>query len=160
MKWTIAAAGFSIFPLYCAPKPPDWYSHQDRSIKMPRFDATTKIDLVIDGATLQAVRVAADDFLPPSSQTRQCSDGQVAHRYEVSRQGDIIFVRISEDPAACGGQGYSLDGAGRYAIHKDGRILRRVLDGDGQGSEEPDDAGQPLDAGTPGGAAMPDAGTP
>jgi hypothetical protein len=63
----------------------------------------------------------------------------------VSREGDIIFVRISENPERCGGKYHGLDGAVRYAISKDGRILRRVFDGEPDGVE-PDDGGWPLES--------------
>lgn len=126
--------------LSCMRHGDDWWQHQDRSIKMPRFDASTRVDLVVDGATLQALRLAADDFLPPSTKPRPCSSTQTAHDYEVSREGDVIFVRISENPAHCGKQFGALDGAVRYAISMDGRILRRVFDGEPDGVE-PDDGG-------------------
>lgn len=143
--------------LSCVRHGDDWWQHQDRSIKMPAFDASTKVDLVVDGATLQALRLAADDFLPPSSKLRSCSSTQAAHDYEVSREGDIIFVRISENPARCGERYHALDGAVRYAISTDGRILRRVFDGepDGVESEEAGSDHQSIEL-----PLRPDGGTP
>jgi hypothetical protein len=143
--------------LSCTHPRDDWRQHQDRSIKMPRFDASTKTEWVIDGVTLQALRIAADDFLPPSDQSRQCSDTQAAHDYEVIRDGDIIFIRIAENPERCGRKHPALDGAARYAISTDGRILRRVLDGEPE-DEDRADAGVPQEyVELP---ARPDGGTP
>lgn len=123
--------------LSCVRQAPSWYQQQDPGIEIPPLDSNTQI---VDGATLQALRLAADDFIPPSSDARACAATQASHLYRYMRRGDIIFVEIERDPAACGGQGHALDGAGRYAISKDGRILRRVLDGDGTNTW-PDDAG-------------------
>lgn len=109
---------------------------------MPPFDATTPVDLIVDGASLQALRVATGDFFPPSSKPQACADTLAAHKFKVSRRGDIIFVQISQDPEACGWRGFRLDGAVRYAISLDGRILRRVLDGEEPEEAIPDDAGE------------------
>jgi hypothetical protein len=157
MKLRVISVLLWMVLLSCRHPQDDWHQHQDRSIKMPRFDASTRVDQIVDGPTLQALRIAADDFLPPSTKPRPCSETQAAHDYEVSREGDIIFVRISENPERCGGKYHSLDGAVRYAISKDGRILRRVLDG------EPADA-ETDDGGLPRGSvellARPDGGAP
>lgn len=127
---------------YCVKEPPDWYLHQDRSIKMPDFHDPAPA-YVVDGAELQAIRVATDDFLPASTAPTSCAYTQAAHLYQIIRRDDIIFVRITANPRACGGQGYALDGAGRYAISTDGRILRRILDTEPEGGEG-EDAGLPL----------------
>jgi hypothetical protein len=148
--------------LSCVPRQDDWRRQQDRTLKVPRFDGTTKSALVIDGPVLQALRIAADDFLPPGRQPRGCEDTQAAYDYEVIREQDIIFVQIAENPRYCGGRFYALDGAVRYAISTDGRILRRVADGEPDGWEaadagpatpstelpvRPDDGGPILDMG-------------
>lgn len=157
MKSKAATLLFWMVLLSCVHQQDDWRQHQDKSIRMPRFDASTKADLTLDGVTLQALRIAADDFLPLSAQTRTCAETQAAHDYEVRREGDIIFVRIAENPARCGEKFHSLDGAVRYAISTDGRILRRVLDGEPE-EPETDDAGSPLQSVEL--PARPDGGTP
>jgi hypothetical protein len=107
------------------------------SIAFPPFFAYSSIEVgapgqayVLDGATLQAIRIAIDDFLPPGGKERPCWNRPETQRYRVIRQGDIIFVRIDEDPEACGMQYVPLDTGVRYAISTDGRILRRLLDGE------------------------------
>jgi len=142
MMWKTSIVLFAVAWSYCV-KPPsdDWYAHQDRRIKLPDFDGTEPTG-VVDGVVLQAINVAAEDFLGPVSKPRPCSDTRAAQIYYVIRRDDIIFVRITEDPAACGCQGYSLDSSGRYAISTDGRILRRALDAEPYWVEG-EDAGPP-----------------
>ena len=127
---------FLLVALSCARDFPDWYYHQDRTIKMPRFDGTTKIDAVVDGPMLQAMKVVEDDFLPPPSRRNKCSRTPAALLYKITRRGDIIFVEVDENPKACGNQSFSFDGAARYAVSLDGRILRRMFDVE-PGEEEP-----------------------
>jgi hypothetical protein len=50
-----------------------------------------------------------------------------AHTYRFIRQGDIIFIYIEEDLKYCGRQYPALDSGAKYAISRDGRILRRVI---------------------------------
>jgi hypothetical protein len=109
----------------------------DPSIVFPPFFAYSSTEVgapgeayVLDGATLQAIRIAIDDFLPPNGKERPCWNRPETQRYRVIRQGDIIFVRIDEDPEACGMQYLPLDTGVRYAISMDGRILKRLLDGE------------------------------
>jgi hypothetical protein len=133
----------------------------DRTVRFPQFFEQEAIAVggqgpayELDGVVLQAVMIAANDFLPPSTQERPCWDRPEAHQYRVIRQADVIFVRIDENPAFCSPGTLSLDSGAKYAISTDGRILRRVVDG------EPDDSfgpASPLDAGSP---ASSDAGTP
>ena len=137
LKLQSAAALLLVAVLSCMRQTPDWYKHQEPGLEMPPFGGHAQ---VIDGATLQALRIAADDFIPPAARTRTCGESQASYLYRIVRQGNIIFVEIERDPTACGGQGHALDGSGRYAISKDGRILRRVLDGDGT-NVWPEDAG-------------------
>ncbi len=102
--------------------------------------------------------VAANDFLPPAGRKQACWDKQEAHRYRIIRQGDIIFVRIDDDLEFCGLQYVSLHTGATYAISTDGRILRRMFDG--QPRDPPSSAdttargGQesPADAGVDGGS--------
>lgn len=124
----------------------------DRSIVFPQFFEQTAVEVgaqgapyEMEGVVLQAIMIAANDFLPPSAKERPCWDRQEAHRYRVIRQGNVIFVRIDEDPASCGGGYVPLDSGAKYAISTDGRILRRVVDGEPEGPLEPatPDAGKP-----------------
>lgn len=110
---------------------------EDKSIKFPKFHegfatTTDKQDqpYELDGVTLKAITIAANDFIPPGHKGRSCWDRQESHRYRVIRQGDIIFVQISSDPASCKQDGMVLDGGVKYAISTDGRILRRLVDGE------------------------------
>ena len=122
----------------------------DRSIVFPQFFEQPAVELgapgapfELDGVVLQALVIAANDFVPPSDKARACGDRLEAHRYRVIRKGSTIFVRIEEDPAFCGGGYVSLDSGAKYAISTDGRILRRVVDGEPEGFSE----GGPADAG-------------
>ena len=146
-KSNIAACVLFAAPLCCVRQPPEWYKHQDLSVKMP-CDGKPEVDMVVDGPTLRALRLAADDWMPPP-ESKYCEDTQAAHLFHVRHSGDIIYVDVVRDPAACGGQGYALHGNGTYAISRDGRILRRAVEGDGT-CAWPKDAGVgwpvPLDA--------------
>lgn len=106
----------------------------------------------LDGVTLQAIRVAADDFLPTDAREGPCWERRAAHRYRVIRRADIIFVRIDVDPAACDRKVLPLDSGGEYAIRVDGRILRRIFDGEPKAGppEDTSDAGTPTNAGESG----------
>jgi len=130
MKMNVTIAALTVLALSCVKRSPDWVARQDVSISLPRFDAATKVDTVLDGMTLQAIRVAAEDFAPATTEPKACASTQAAQTYKVIHRGEIIFVEISRNPEACGGQGHALDGAARYAVSMDGRILRRVLDGE------------------------------
>lgn len=106
---------------------------EDLSVRIPPFppDATT-----LDGPTLQAMRVAADDFASRPGPRVACEDSQFAYVFRAFRQGDIIFVRISHSPnAQCPHS--VLDGGAVYAIRLDGRILRRLPDGYPDPAEPP-----------------------
>jgi hypothetical protein len=104
--------------------------------------------LLIGGAMVQAIMVAAQDFIPPPSKNFPCWSKPGDFHYEVRRQGNIIFVKISADQYSCD-RGYgALDFGARYAISADGRILRRL------DAPEPDwavpapEASEPEDGGT------------
>jgi hypothetical protein len=108
----------------------------DRSIVFPQFFERTPVEVgapgqpyQLDGVTLRAISIAANDFLPPEKAHTPCFDRQEAHSYRVIRRGEIIFVRIDEIPEYCGRKHGGLDSGAKYAISTDGRILRRVLDG-------------------------------
>jgi hypothetical protein len=114
---------------------------EDKSIIFPEFD--TELPTVVgakgypyelDGVTLRAITVAANDYNPPGSQTRDCWHTQEAQEYRVIRRGDIIFVRISANPSYCEMNVMLIDNGLRYAISLDGRILRRLGAGEPDGS--------------------------
>jgi hypothetical protein len=120
----------------------------DRSIVFPQFFERTPIEIAepgqtyqLDGVTLRALAIAANDFLPPDGANVPCVRRQEAHVYRVIRQADIIFIRIDENPGHCGLEYGGLDSGAKYAISTDGRILRRVLDG-------MDEYVEPADGGT------------
>ena len=120
----------SFFGCVERPEKPLWANW---SIKFPQFYAQEPITVGadgglfrLDGPTLQALQIAANDYLPPREGKRHCLDTQVGQEYRVIRQGDIIFVRIDENPKYCGGY-LSLDSGADYAISVDGGILRRVI---------------------------------
>jgi hypothetical protein len=133
-----------------SPPPPPVPVENDRSISFPPF-AGNVVKLgaqgesyELDGEVLRALTIAANDFLPSSIPNPSCRNQQAAHRYRFMRQGNILFVSIQEDPAYCGREYTALDSGAKYAISTDGRILRRVLDGQAQEEDfglEPSDAG-------------------
>lgn len=102
---------------------------EDLTIAPPDFDGRHQVDVDVDGYTLQAIRIAADDFLSPDPGVASCRAKQVSHRYQAQREGDIIFVRIDFKPENCGRKIGMLDSGATYAIGVDGRILRRFIDG-------------------------------
>ncbi len=118
--------------LFHPPAPP---SPEDPSNRFPSVHERDALPMggegqpfELDGVSLRALSIAANDFLPPSGNPTSCVQRQEAHRYRVLRQGDILFVRISLDPARC--EHTSLDGGVKYAISTEGRILRRLFDGE------------------------------
>ncbi|HSP79486.1 MAG TPA: hypothetical protein VLQ93_13200 [Myxococcaceae bacterium] len=130
-----------------APPPP---LEEDESIIFPDFSERRAVmtdeqgqPYDLDGVTLRALTIAANDFIPPGSKERACWDRQEAHRYRVIREGNILFVRVYADPAACEREFLMLDHGVKYAISTDGRILRRLFTGEPEG---------------PAGRASPDAG--
>ncbi|WNG55739.1 hypothetical protein F0U59_13930 [Archangium gephyra] len=129
---------------------------EDTSIKFPNFYehfATTVGEqgkpYELDGATLRAITIAANDFLPPNGRERQCWEKQEAHRYRVIRRDDIIFVEIGSDPKACEPAVLPLDGGAKYAISMDGRILRRLFDGEPEDLSPASETAEQESQGTP-----------
>lgn len=127
----------------------------DPSIVFPQFFEQSAVEVgaqggtyELDGTTLRAITLAANDFLPPDARRPSCWNLQASHRYRVIRQAKIIFVRIDEDPTACGQQAPAMHSGASYAISEDGRILRSLVDGqpDGTLHQEGLDAG---DVGVP-----------
>jgi hypothetical protein len=124
----------------------------DDSITFPQFFADSAVAIgagdkpyELDGSTLRAISIAANDFLPSGDEDRPCWRRQEAYRYRVIRQGDIIFVRIMEDPDHCGQQYISVDTGAKYAISTNGRILRRVVGAEPEApwATQVPDAGEP-----------------
>jgi hypothetical protein len=125
----------------------------DTSIRFPDFSSQsplgvgeTGVPYQLDGVTLRAIMIAANDYLPPGTREYDCQDRQEAQLYRVIRQGDIIFVSVSFNSSFCKPKTYTLDGGARYAISIDGRILRRLvgIEPDGFPREEPPGEGIPV----------------
>jgi hypothetical protein len=152
----------------------------DPSIVFPRFFDRAPVEVggggevyELDGVVLRALIIAANHRFPPASQEQPCLRRREAHQYRVIHRGDIIFVRIDQDLEFCGlDYIISLDSGVTYAISTDGRILRRIFDGDPVELEPlnpvPATPQGPQDGGTdPGGPGLPptpspgrDAGSP
>jgi hypothetical protein len=116
-----------LFGRQCVPKrqQPEF---ADLRIQLPAFDSRLQVDADIDGHLLQAIRIAADDFLNPDPSDLPCRSQQTSHEYQAKREGDMIFVRITFNPESCGMSYGLLDGGITYAISVDGRILRKSTD--------------------------------
>lgn len=129
--------------------PRDWFQPQDSSIQMLSYDSIFA-GTPIDGSMLKALKIAADNFFSARGTARACIDTPEAHRYYAVRSGEIIYVAIVQDPAYCGRAYHSLDSGVRYAISVDGRILRRLLDGEPDLYAPEDGGAEPviLDGGT------------
>ncbi|RKI14957.1 hypothetical protein D7Y15_14330 [Corallococcus sp. AB030] len=120
----------------------------DASIEFPRFFEQPAVEasaergaVELSGTVLHALDVAAADFLGPQDANPPCVDRRESHRYRVMQRQGILFVRIDEDPRACGLTVPALHSGAQYAVGSDGRILRRLRDG------EPDESMAPTDAG-------------
>ncbi len=155
-------SGCALFPFSSSPGRVD----EDPSIVIPSFFdrtvmevGTTRDVFSLDGKLLSAIQIAADDFLPSGRERKGCWARQEFHRYQVIRQGQIIFVRIDEDLASCGLQYIALDTGVTYAINEEGRILRRVFDAPASGSTPATQVGEAIPAEDSGGRAATDAGT-
>jgi hypothetical protein len=105
----------------------------DRTIIFPDFHEQAAVHVgaggtpyEMDGVVLKAIMIAANHFRPLSAEEQPCWARQEAHQYRVIRQGNVIFVDISEDLDFCGMDYISLDSGATYAISVDGRILRRM----------------------------------
>ncbi len=137
-------------------RPPPPY---DASIRFPRALKSPGLRLGqleqrvrMDGAIVQAIMVVTRDFIPPSSGSDDCFTKPGDFDYDVLRDGDIIFVRISPNYDSCERGPWPLDWGAKYAISTDGRILTQINDDydDGPEWESPPsspDAGTDEDAG-------------
>jgi hypothetical protein len=142
----------------CVRSPSSPLLKEDNSITFPEFFERTGTLLAepgepydLDGVTLRAITIAANDLIPPPLHDTPCWDRQEAYRYRVMRQGGIIFVRIYANTAYCQHNFLILDSGAQYAISLDGRILRRVYDGQSPASSGPSfpDAGGQGPSGLP-----------
>lgn len=111
------------------PRPPPPY---DPSIRFPHALRSPGLRLGqseqrvrMDGAIVQAMMIAAKDFIPPRSETFSCWTKPEDFLFDVIRKGDIIFVSISPNDFASGCERTAapLDWGAKYAISIDGRIL-------------------------------------
>lgn len=107
----------------------------------------------VDGAIVQAMMIAAKDFIPSRSERSSCWTKPEDFLFDVIRKGDIIFVSISPDSFAqgCERAAAPLDWGAKYAISADGRILTQE-DGYDDGPEwesspVSSDAGENADGG-------------
>jgi hypothetical protein len=134
------------------PAPPSVHLEEDGAIIFPRFSGSAVevasqlgMPYEVDGATLRALIIAVNDFLPADSRAQPCWNRPESYRYRVIRQENIIFIRIHAAPSSCEGKVLMLDSGVRYAISTEGRILRRLFTG------EPDwDSGPAASDGGPG----------
>lgn len=122
---------------------------EDASITFPHFYETVPSKAgadgsitELDGRVLHAIQRAADDFLPPGDKNAPCWETQEAYTYRVIRQGDVLFIRLDEDPVRCGRKIAALHSGAQYAIGMDGRILRRVMDGQPEASPRVDSSSE------------------
>lgn len=141
---------------------------EDKTIVFPRFSEHAAIKVgsgegpyELDGVALQAIMIAARDFLPPPEKDQPCRDRLEAHRYRVIRRGDIIFVQIEDDDEFCGLKYLSLDTGAKYAIRTDGRILRHIVGAEPEPSDQHDGGTDPIPMSPPSTPPSdPDGGSP
>jgi hypothetical protein len=173
MKIKSMLLGLAVIVMACAratwPQPAPL--ENDRSVALPQFFSAPAIQLgaeatpyELDGVVLKAIMVATNDFLRPGSEKPTCWGSPEAHRYRVIRKENIIFVRIDEDLGFCGLQYVSVDTGAEYAISIDGRILRRIIDGEpesfrGAAPTAPDAGVQVLTDAPSANTSPPDAGS-
>ena len=85
--------------------------------------------MILDGEVLRALMIAANDYILPGIPNPPCWARPEALTYRFTRREDIIFVYVDENFARCGARSDPCIHGAKYAIGKDGRILRRVIDG-------------------------------
>ncbi|PTL83189.1 hypothetical protein [Vitiosangium sp. GDMCC 1.1324] len=111
---------------------------QDRTVIFPLSVGSGLVEIKpqeetyeLDGEVLRALMLVSNDLFPPDTSKLElpCRFKPQAHTFRFARRGDVIFVYVNEDLAYCGRTTPALDSGAKYAISKDGRILRRVLDG-------------------------------
>lgn len=110
---------------------------QDKSVIFPLSVGSGFVEIKpqeqtyeMDGEVLRALMIVANDLFPPDNPKLNlpCMFRQQAHTFRFTRREDIIFVYVDEDLAYCGRKTHAMDSGVKYAISKDGRILRRVID--------------------------------
>ncbi len=116
--------------------PPPAPVEDNQSVRLPQLIGRPVIEIgsgtaayELEGVVLKAIMIAMNDYVHPEAEDPTCWGSPEAHRFRVTRKGDIIFVRVDEDPEACGLQYVIVDSGATYAISTDGRILRRFFDG-------------------------------
>jgi hypothetical protein len=114
---------------------PEVPREEDTSIAFPQFFEQEAVHIGVDagiyeldGEVLRAMMIAAKDFSRSSTGQPSCWEGR-GTRYRVIRQGEVIFVYVYRDLASCGLSYAVADSGVKYAISAEGRILRRVVDG-------------------------------
>jgi hypothetical protein len=83
----------------------------------------------LDGDVLRALMIAGNDYIPPGIPDAPCWARLESLKYRFTRRDDVLFVYVSEDFARCGLKSEPIHSGAKYAIHTDGRILRRIIDG-------------------------------
>jgi hypothetical protein len=149
MRMRDLASVLAVTLLGCARSqhPPPAAIGDDRSIIFPQFFAQD-VTVVgadggpyeLDGEMLRALMIVANDFAPPGGPDQPCWSGPEANSYRIIRQGNILFVYAHEDHKYCNRPYPSFDSGAKYAISTDGRILRRVIDGQPTGLFGPESA--------------------
>jgi len=159
---SLGLAVFTFLGCVRAPPPPPAEAQPD--LPFPNFFAQQALTLdpgkqtyELDGVTLRALLVAANDYRPRHRQDPPCRDRQEAQRYRLLRQGDVLFIQIDPDDAYCGSRYLSLDMGARYAIGLDGRILRRSFGIEPEVPPRPDTMEAGARPATTGDAGTPDA---
>ncbi|REG29848.1 hypothetical protein ATI61_107545 [Archangium gephyra] len=124
--------------LSCVRKPEQFWTRagHDRSIIFPVSVGSGLVEVEaqnatydLDGEVLRALMIAGNDYIPPGIPNPPCWARLESLEYRFTRRDDIIFVYISEDFERCGRKLRPMHYGAKYAISKDGRILRRVIDG-------------------------------
>lgn len=136
MRTQCLLVGLLLWSCVKTPMKPLPLAEEDASIVFPEFSGPvaagvgqSRVPSDVDGATLQALMTARNDFLSGDSRDPSCWNRPEAWRYRVIRQGELFFIRIQADPALCAGNLMMLDSGAKYAISSDGRILRRLFTG-------------------------------
>lgn len=130
----LTAVGVCALALACVSARLNNASH-NTSIAFPSFSSPNAVRL--DATTVRALQVATEDFFPWYRQLRpglsdleRCIYSPRSLDYTIIRGEAVTFVRLQVNPKRCGGHGAVADSGANYAIDIDGRILRRLLDGE------------------------------
>jgi hypothetical protein len=118
------------------PSSPSMPIENDPSVIFPQFFERDPIDIgaqdtayELDGETLKALAIATNDFLPAATPDMPCWRRREAQLYRIIWRQNIIFIYIHENHVYCGRAYPAMDSGVKYAISTDGRILRRIIDG-------------------------------